>query len=115
MSEEEDFVRGLLEGEGYKVSRGYGYDFNAERDDSKLAVEVKSTDISKPYGKIVIDWSQIEALIRAVKKGRKSYLVFITRGEEEPDIAIFGLVACWSWLDNEQFSNKQPVEPPPLF
>lgn len=70
----ENWVRNLLEMHGYKISPGYGYDFNVEKDDLKLAIEVKSTDISKPTDKIVIDWSQINALMNAIKEGRKSYL-----------------------------------------
>lgn len=117
MSKEEEFVRNLLEkGYGYKVSRGDGYDFNAEKDDLKLAIEVKSTDISKPEGKIVIDWSQIEALMHAVKNGRRSYLFILTKkGEDlERDWAIFGLVECHGllYLTDEEIDITQPSESP---
>jgi len=101
-----DFVGGLLGEWGYKVSRGIGYDFNAEKADLKLAIEVKSQDLSKPTGKLVIDWSQIEALMRAAKNGRTSYLFLHTKDKQY--CAIFGLVDCWG----VSHVGEQPSESP---
>jgi len=110
----EEFAKFILEEEyGYKVSRGVGYDFNAEKDNLKIAVEVKSTDISKPTGKIVIDWSQIDALMSAAKNGRKAYLFLVSTWEGEvEDFAIFGLVRCerGNAEGKVEFKINQPSE-----
>ena len=113
MSEAEQYVKDWLERTfGYKVSRGEGYDFNAEKDDLKIAIEVKSTDISKPTGNIVIGWSEIDALMRAGKNGRKVYLFLLTK--EEKYYAIFGLVECHavSYLNGEEINIEQQPESP---
>ena len=106
------FVRELLGEFGYKVSDGKGYDFNAEKGDLEIALEVKTQDISKPHGRIVINWPQIDALMSAVKNGRKSYLFLLTN-EEQPTCAVFGLVECWGTLySGEEISEEERSESP---
>jgi len=115
MRKEEEFVKGLFKDAGYKVFHGEGYDFDAEKGDLKLAIEVKLTDVSKPEGKIVIPWSQVDALMRAAKNGKKSYLFLILYGgEKDKNVAIFGLVDCWafSYVTGEEIVIAQPSESP---